>query len=517
MNGLYEEFRTALHAVWMRRWIALAVAWAICLVGWLVVSQIPNQYESRARVFVQLRSVLPTQNGVSNPIEQAKDIDRIRQTLTSAVNLQKVVRGTDLANTVSSDRDVADRVAGLQKAIKITAAQDNLFEISATIANAGASDAANAKLARTVVQKLIDIFVEDNLADNREATGQSLEFLDQQLDQRQKQLQEAEAKRAAFQSQFLGSLPGTGSLDDRMGAARAQLAQIDSDLAAAQSSLSAVNGQMAGTAPSLPGTGGAAATSGPARARVAAIQGQLAEARGRGWTDSHPDVIALKNQLAIAQGAARNEPLVGGSSGSGGSPNPLYLSLQSMRADKAAQVAALSQRKAQIQGDLSRFDAKMLAQPGAAAEQSAIDRDYQVLKDQYDKLLADREQVKLQNQVQTQTDAVKFSVIDPPTSPRAPIAPNRPLFLTGVLLVGIFGGVATAFALGQLGGSFTTTTQLQRASGMPVIGAISEVVTSAQMMLRRRRMRLFAGGAGGLAAAYAVLLSLEFVQRGMIA
>lgn len=516
MSGLYEEVRAALHAVWIRRWVALGIAWALCLVGWLVVSQIPNQYESRARVFVQLRTVLPTQGGAVTQAEQSKNIDRIRQTLVSAVNLEKVVRGTDLANTVANDRDVADRAASLAKAIKITAQQDDLFEISATIAGGGASDAANAKLARAVVQKLIDIFVEGNLTDNRDETSQSLQFLDQQLVQRQKALQDAEAKRSAFQSQFLGSLPGTGSLDDRMSAARSQLAQIESDLAAAQSSLAAVSGQMAGTQASIAGVGGTAAVGGPARARLAAIQGQIADARARGFTDNHPDVVALKNQLAMAQAAARNEPLTGGVA-AGGSPNPLYLSLQSMQADKAAQVAALNQRRSQIVGDIARFDAKVADQPGVASEQSAADRDYQVLKDQYDKLLADREQVKLQSQVQTQTDAVKFTVIDPPTAPRSPIAPNRPLFLTGVLIAGLGGGVAAAFGLGQLGGSFATSSRLEKVSGMPVIGSIGQVVTTAQASLARQRLKLFAGGTGALVAAWIVLIGVEFVQRGSVA
>ena len=127
MNGLYDEIKVALHAIWTRRWIALAAAWVVAVLGWLLVSQIPNTYESRARVFVQTQTILPGKVGIT-PADQARALDTVRQTLTSAVNLEKVVRGTDLASTVSSDRDVADRVAGLQKAIKITAQQDNLFE-----------------------------------------------------------------------------------------------------------------------------------------------------------------------------------------------------------------------------------------------------------------------------------------------------------------------------------------------------------------------------------------------------
>ena len=112
MNGLYDEARLALHAIWTRRWLALAVAWGVCVLGWFVVSQIPSRYESRARVFVQMQSILPASMDAA-PQTQQKDVDTIRQTLVSAVNLEKVVRGTDLAQTVSSDRDVADRVAAL--------------------------------------------------------------------------------------------------------------------------------------------------------------------------------------------------------------------------------------------------------------------------------------------------------------------------------------------------------------------------------------------------------------------
>ena len=505
MTGLYEEIRIAVHAVWTRRWLALGIAWAICLLGWLAVSQMPSRYESRARVFVQMRSVLPVTGDAGGMGDQQRDIDTVRQTLTSAVNLEKVVRGTDLAKTASTDREVADRAAGLQNAIKITAQQDNLFEIVST--------AASPKLATSITQKLIDIFVETNLSDDRTRSAQTLQFLDGQLQSLGAKLQDAEAKRAEFQNSYLSSLPGTGSVSDRIGAARAQMSQVDSDLAAASSSLAALQGQLAGTPPSIAGLGGAVAV-GPARARLAAIQGQLADARGRGYTENHPDVVALKAQLAQAQAAVRSEPA--GAAG-GGTPNPAYLSLQSMLADRQASVAALRMRKQQLQADLDTFSARLANDPEAAAQQGEIERNYTVLKDQYDRLLAQREQVNLRSQAQSQTDAVKFSVIDPPTQPRTPTAPNRPLLLTGVLIVGILGGIGSAFAMSKVQATFPTAQRLEKASGMPVIGSIGEMLTRQQSTLRQKRLRLFIGGAGALGVGYVALLGVEMLQRGLAA
>ncbi|QIG80689.1 XrtA system polysaccharide chain length determinant [Stakelama tenebrarum] len=501
MGNLYDEIRAALYGVWRRRWIALAVAWAVCLAGWFVVSQIPNSYESSARIFVQLRQILPSQQ--ANQVQQQRDVDRVRQTLTSAVNLEKVVRGTALSQTVSSEQDIADRIASLQGSIKIVAQQDNLFQISAT--------SGDPKIAQAVVQKLIDIFVEDNLSNERDEASQRLNFLDEQLAQRQRQLQEAEAKRAEFQSQYLAALPGTGSLSERISAARTQLSQVESDLAAAQSSLNAVNAQMASTPATVAGGGGAAV--GPARARVAAIEGQLAEARARGWTDNHPDVKALLSQLSAARAAARNEPRSAG----GGVSNPLYMSLRSMQADRSAQVAALTQRKQQLENDLARLEAKLSDAPGVAAEQAEIDRNYNVLKQQYDQLLAQREQVSLEVDAQNQAGAVKFRVIDPPTAPRTPTSPNRPMLLAGVLVMGLGAGVGIAFALSKLQTTYLDARKLERASGMPVIGAIGEYVTQAQRAMRRRRLILFAGGTLALGVAFVGLVGVEFIQRGMAA
>lgn len=92
MNSIYDEVLAAIHSVWHRRWLALAVAWAVCLAGWLVVAMIPNSYESRARIFVQLDDALAEQIGIGVG-DRKRDIERVRQTLTSAINLEKVVKG----------------------------------------------------------------------------------------------------------------------------------------------------------------------------------------------------------------------------------------------------------------------------------------------------------------------------------------------------------------------------------------------------------------------------------------
>jgi hypothetical protein len=58
---------------------------------------------------------------------------------------------------------------------------------------------------------------------------------------------------------------------------------------------------------------------------------------------------------------------------------------------------------------------------------------------------------------------------------------------------------------------------LERASGLPVIGSISEITSPVQRVVRVKKLKYFAGGAVGLVGVWALLLVVEFVQRGMVA
>ncbi|WP_321324122.1 XrtA system polysaccharide chain length determinant [uncultured Parasphingorhabdus sp.] len=510
MNGLYDEFKIALYSVWNRRWLALAVAWGLCLLGWLVVALIPNSYESQARISVEMQSILSDKVGVDER-ERKKNMERVQETLASTINLEKVVRGTALNQSVATDRELASKVEMLRENIEIKSEKDNLFEITAKSSASNFSDAENAVLARDIVQKMIDIFVEENLSGDRDETSQTIKFLDAQLAQREKELQEVEQKRVQFETENLGLLPGVGSISQRMEAARAELAQIESQISQASGSLAALNGQLAGTPPSIatPGVGG-----GGARGQLAQLEANLAGARARGWTDSHPDIISMKKEIAALRVQAGKE-----SAGGGGyrTPNPAYSSLQSMRAERQASLAALQARKNALQSDMTQLASKQTLEPGVAAEMSRINRDHEVLKEQYDKLLADREQIKLRGQVESETDSLKFRVIDPPSSPRSPAAPNRPLLLAMVLIAGIGGGVGTAFAMGHVQTSYPTAARLEKASGLPVIGSVSQIVTSAQREIQKKKLRLFFGTSGALFGVFGMLMVVEFIQRGMVA
>ena len=500
MNEVFEELRAAAASAWHRRWLVLGVAWGVCLLGWMAVAMIPNKYESKARVFVQLDDVLSQQLKIANGGKG--EIERVRKTLAGAVNLEKVVRSTELGKGITSQRQMERTVAGLAESVKVESQEDNLFTITALVGKSSLSDAENAKLAQDVVQKLIDIFREENIAGNRGEVAETVVFLDQQLEQRKTELEAAEQKLSAFEAAHPDLVGGSTAISGRLAATRQEVRGVDADLAAAQSALAAINGQLAGTPRTLSTGGGDGTALGQAQAQLAGMQ-------ARGLTDAHPDVAALKRQIALLQRS--------GGGAAGGMPNPAYTSLISIKAEREANVQALMARKAALQSDVSGAMADQATEPAVSAEANRISRDYEVLKTKYDELLQNREEMRLRGQVESERSSFKFDVVDPPSTPRNPASPNRPLLLFGVLILGLGAGVGAAFGITQLRSTFATTSGLERALDLTVLGAISESLTDPAKALRKERMKMFYAGSASLAGLFVVLLTIEFVQRGMVA
>jgi polysaccharide chain length determinant protein (PEP-CTERM system associated) len=507
MSEIFDELRAALWSVWHRRWIAIGVAWGVCLAGWLVVSLIPNTYESKARVYVDVEDVLSKQLGIAG--DGKEEIMRVRQTLSSAKNLEKVVTSTRLGEGITERGALDSAIAELEKKVKVTSEQDNLFEITATIGRGDLGDAENAVLARDVVQKLLDILREEHIIGNRAGISSAIGDLDRQLDERKLELEEAEQRRLAFEAQYPDLIGGTDSLSTKVQQARAELRDVDANLAAAESALAAISGQLSSTPRTIASSGRDAV--GP-KAALMQAQSQLAELRSRGLTDSHPDVIATTKQVAIL---ARQAAAAGDDAG--GAPNPAYTSLVAIKSERQAAVEALQARRAALQSNFAALMASQASEPAVAAEANRISRDYDVLRKNYEKLLEDREALRTRGQVEDKASQFRFDVIQQPGVPQKPAAPNRPLLLFGVLFAGIGAGVAAAYALGQLKSSFATPQKLERAFDLPVIGAISLTISDAARVIEQRRLKQFAGACGGLAAVFVILVAIEFVSVGAVA
>jgi polysaccharide chain length determinant protein (PEP-CTERM system associated) len=521
MHAIYEELRVALHNIWRRRWLALAVAWAFSLLGWLWISGIPNTYESKASVFVDVKTNMPGQSEGQNGGQRRDRVEAITKTLLSNENLKTVVRSTDLAKLVSTDRELAAAAEGLRSKVEVTSDDQNQLEITAQSGSGSMSNAENAKLAKAIVQKLLDLYIEQNQGWSRGSNVTATRTLQTQLAQQEVELRKASTALEGFEAKYLVGLPGSGegSVADRLAAARASLSQLDSQLITAQGALAAVNGQLGAVPPTinLPGTmmpGSTGVSAGAAE--VAALQGQLSAGISQGWTESHPDIISLRSRLrqaqarAAAEGPGRGPQMTGG----GVMPNPAYQSIIMMRGERQAAVSSLSAQRNQIQATLDQFSRAQIANPGVQAEQTKLQNAYDAIKGKFDELLRQQQDLAMGG---SGVDVGRVKVISPPSPPKSPVAPNRPLLLTMMMILGLGAGGGVAFALSQIKMTYANSNRLEKATGLPVIGAVSAVVGHSERTNARQKLIYFGGCAAALAGVWLLLLVIEFWQRGMVA
>ncbi|MDB5367464.1 MAG: hypothetical protein JWM77_3391 [Rhodospirillales bacterium] len=472
-----------MRGAWRRRWYAIAAAWGVCALGWLVVANMPNLYESQSRVYVDADAVLtPLLRGLAADTNALNQVDLMQRTLLSVPNLDKMIRMTDLERRVGSDQGSREAmIQKLQAEIKIKSQAKNLFTITYRDPSP--------RLAKDVVQALLTIFQEGNVGAGRTAMDNAQRFLRDQLTTYERQLRDAEKRRAEFRAKYVDILPAENGGASRLESARANVENLRLELSEATARRDAIEAQLKSTPSSVPG--GAPGTSG---ALYAQAQQKLAELRMR-FTEEHPDVLASRRQV----------DQLSRSVGSTSVGNPTYDMIKLRLVDAESQIAAMKNRLALGEKERDRIEGVARAAPGVAAEYQNLDRDYNVIRKNYEELLTRREATNIAEAADAKADKIQYRVIDPPEIPFAPVAPKRLLLVTGVLLAGVAAAGALIFVLNQLDRSFANLDDL-RALGLPVIGGLSKLPSSGARMLDRGSV-VFVATIGALIVVYAFFAS----------
>jgi polysaccharide chain length determinant protein (PEP-CTERM system associated) len=208
--------------------------------------------------------------------------------------------------------------------------------------------------------------------------------------------------------------------------------------------------------------------------RLAQLKTQLETAKST-LTDQHPVVIALKHQIAAVQ-AEISKTAVEKKSGpsSQNIANPVYIEMARQLSEKETKIASLRRRLVSAEEERDKIEDEARRAPSVGAEFLNLDRDYEVVKKNYTELLARRESAQIAENADRKGDKIDIKTIDTPEVPTLPASPNRPLFLSMVLIAGLGAGVGVAFVLSQIDSSYSTTTALQ-ALGLPILGSISVI------------------------------------------
>lgn len=494
VEDLKTEIFRYLAAMWRRKWIGAAACWAICVGGWIAVMMIPNNYRATTRIYVDADSLLtPLLRGMAVDTDPARYLEFLRNTLLSRPNLEKVSHLADLGidNAAPADKEaVLSELAADVQIIQSSSA--NLF----TIAYADT----NPVEARNVVQALLTIFSERNASDTRSDMVRAQQFINDEIARYEKLLREAEQRRADFRSKYVEILPGSDNSASRLETVRQSVTLLTGQLAEAVAKRNALKLELAAvphflsvdSAPQVIVSNGRSET--PTERRLDEARRNLDLLRLR-YTDKHPDVVSQQQLVTQLEQQVEAERKAGTSAGgddaaakSGSASrrsqvtNAVYEQLQVRLVDMESTVASLERHLADAKTELARDDEIAHSVPGIEAKAKDLDRDYEVIKHNFEELLQRRESAQLSAAANIKADKIQFRIIDPPQVPLEPFSPNRTLLISVVLLVGMAAGIVAPFVFTQLDASFNSVSHL-RALGFYVLGG----VTRLPLLTPRRR------------------------------
>jgi polysaccharide chain length determinant protein (PEP-CTERM system associated) len=502
--------------------LGVATAWLVCTAGWIGVALVPTKYESSARVYLNADPLLtPLLRGLAADTDPTRQLDFMQRTLLSRPNLEQLVRLTDLDIGVTNAEQKEALYKRLASDVSVAPITLNLLTLSYRDQDPNT--------AKNVVQSLLTIFAEKTAGSSRADMDNAQRFLDSEINSYRDQLRAAEKRRSDLAQKYPdivsnrspdSAADGDGSLS-RLDQARAAVSRLKLELADTLTKRDSLQKELAAVPPTL------SVERGPqivVNGRLAPIDERLQEIRRSldslllKYTEDHPDVKAARKQ--IAQVEAEGAKSSGGAAKSGGSTtkgeiaNSVYEQIKVRLVDTEAALAALQRRLDEAYSDQERIQKVAASAPGVLVQAQDLDRDYSILKRNYQELVARREATAIANAADTKTEKIQFRIVDPPQVPILPAAPNRPMLVSMVLLFGIGGGLAVPLALTQIDRSFATIGQL-RNLGLPILGSVSRLSLGAA---RRRAVIQLAGVCASaflLIAVYGTLIALSMGLRTM--
>ena len=454
----------------------MLATWVLCLSGWIFVYTMPDVYESKAKFFVDQKSRVDELIEKSVRAEDVEaQLNLVRQSLLGRPILEKLARETDLDHRAETPKQFRLLIDSLGEKIVIADADprrngsDKIYELTYRDSDPAMSLA--------VVQKMLDIFIEDVIQSGRSDAENAVVILREQINKREVELRRREQALADFKRENVGLLPGeAGSYFVRLQTEMQDLQDLESQLAVATSRRDTLLQQLRREDPVI-NSDDALGTSLPGseiEQRISDL-GATLDSLLLNYTEKHPVVVATKEQLAQLQ--LRRELEVSQLTESGGlegvplSNNPIYQQIQIALNEANVEIASVEGQVTARRRSVRNLQAKVDVIPQIEAKLEDLTRDYDQVKGIYDELRQTLERETLRIEIGDREELV-FRIIDPPSVSLGPVAPKRSLLLLGVLIAALGAGGGLAYLMHQGRPVFVDIDELREGTGMPVLGAV---------------------------------------------
>lgn len=468
-----------LNIVKRRGWIVLIPLIILPIITIAFSYTIPPQYLSQTSVLVQGQRVA---EGIVKPVittDLESRLASMKERILSRSSIQPIVDRYNLYGDKKMSMD--DRIDMARKNIDVkTIASETGRGLPGFFISFKAGDP---HTAQQVCTEITTLFINESLKSTSDAAGGTVDFLQSQLDDAKRKMDEQDAKLAAFQVQYLGRLPGEegtnsnmlASLNTQLESSTQALGSLQREKSLTETMLaqqvSAANETAKASSASL---GSDVSTESPIAVQIQQLQAAKAEMLTH-YTASYPDVTALDRRIAELR---RQVPRQVASRP--GAPEPVTHvdtpAIQQLRAQLQSdnlQIAERRAQQAQIQSQIGVYQSKLMASPAIAAQYKELTRDNDTAQAFYNSLRDKIQQAKMATDLQNRQQGEQFQLLDAANLPEAPFSPKRAVFLGAGAAGGLILGLAIVILLEFRNTAMRTERDIWAFLELPVLTSIS--------------------------------------------
>lgn len=463
MQEFFSNIINAVLGIWRFRWTALIITWLVSIIGWSAVALIDYRYTASARVYVDTNNVLaPLLKGITVQPDVAQRVSLVSQALLTRPNIRLLAAESGLDKTATSKEELERLYAYIEQNIEFSplGRDETIYIIE--------FQHKDPQVSKVVVEKLMSIFIDSSLNDEKKNNDQAQQFLDERIEEYQARLLESEMRLTRFKRKNAGVMPSeAGGFYQRLQQATNDLRMSRSALREATNRRDELSRQLDKESPSVYSVG----SSGTAL-RISELQSELDTLLQR-YTPLHPRAQQLRDSLDALKVQLEEEARQPGQLNRLRQDNVVYQNLRPIVAEAQATVAELSARVADYEAQVRDLESAVDSIPVVEAELKQLNRDYETVKDQHDMLLMRRESARL-SELERGDDESKFRVIEPPVLPKNPSSPNKLLLNLAVLAMALGTGFGVAILLSIFNPVYFEQRTLQLQTGLPVFGSVTK-------------------------------------------
>ena len=481
MQELFQKLLTYLRSMWRYRWYAMALTWLIVLVGWYKVYTLPDVYQVSAIVNVNTESVLrPLLRGLVVEPNLEQRLRLLSNTLKTRQNMEKLAQMSESALNKDNLNVIRISVDDLVSNIQLTSSKtaDNIYTLSYINKNP--------RIAKVVVENLLDIVREKTLNRMDDDADNAKRFLNQQLENYKNKVNEAEKRLEDYKKKNATLMPAVGQgYFSNLQAVRESLANAELELNEAIKRRDELKRQVRGEEPvfGFVSSNNDKMSTHPLDPQIQELHQQLNELLLK-YTDLHPRVIALKESIERLENKKKEDlshrPKVNNMQ-STFDANPFYQQLSVSLSEAEAQVASLRVRVKEYKQREKNIEKMVDTMPEFEAELNRLKRDVEIQQQNYHDMQERRDTAIMSTEVDQSGDTLQFKVLEPPRLPHSPSGPDRLKLNALVLIIGIGSALGLAFVISELRPVIYQTQELGSITGFPVFGTVSRITTDKTM------------------------------------